>query len=308
MIIAKTATSVDCNLVDGIFLDFSAAFDRVDHSVLLHKLHNYGIRCNMLGWIQSFLSDRKQMVVFQGCYSNWVSVSSGVCQGSVLGPILFLLFVNDINDSLSSLLFQFADDHSIVRCIRSFQDHQALQNYLDKIHLWTLKNNLPPNASKCAVINFSRSSGHSLYNLGGFEIKVVNDFKLLGVVFNSSLSFSSYVDSVCKKVSRLTGFCIRISWYMNFSALLHLLKALILPHLTYCAVVWNLCQIGLFNRLDIGPYESRLVVFGLLKLCDLFNFLCLVFCFKLINGNPPKSMNLAIFTSLLVQMLFTILF
>ena len=198
--------SEDCNLVDGIFLDLSAAFDRVDHSVLLHKLYNYRIRCNMLGWILSFLSDRKQRVVFQGCYSDWVPVSSGVPQGSVLGPILFLLFVNDINNSLSSPLFQFADDHSIVRCIRSFQDHQALQNYLDKIHLWTLKNNRPPNASKCAVVNFSRSSSHSLYNLGGFKIKVANDFKLLGVVFNSSLSFSSHVDSVCKKSFSLDWF------------------------------------------------------------------------------------------------------
>ena len=123
---------------------------------------------------------------------------------------------------------------------------------------------------------------------------------------------------------------------MNLSALLHLLKALILPHLTYCAVVWNLCQIGLLNRLDRSQrkiskvlmyrkrcpsdltYVSRLVEFGLLKTCDLINFLRLLFYFKLINGigpyfflqffKPPRSMNLGIFTSLLAQMLFTILF
>ena len=134
--------------MDGIFLDLSSAFDRVDHKVLLEKLHNYGIRGNLLKWIQSFLSDRKQSVIFGGAYSNWASVTSGVPQGSVLGPILFLLFVNDINESLSSPLFQFADDHTIVRCIRIVKDQVALQRDLDKIHLWTLVNNLPLNASK----------------------------------------------------------------------------------------------------------------------------------------------------------------
>ena len=301
----------DCNLVDGIFLDFSAAFDRVDHSVLLHKLHNYGIRGNMLCFIQSFLSDRKQRVVFKGSFSDWVPVSSGVPQGSVLGPILFLLFVNDINDGLSSPLFQFADDHTVVRCIRSLKDHQTLQKDLDMIHLWTLKNNLPLNASKCAVVHFSRSRDQSLfdldYNLGGSIIKVVDDFKLLGVVFNSSLSFSHHVDSVCKKVSRLAGFCIRISRHMHFSSLLHLFKTLVLPHLTYCAVVWNPCQNGLLDRLDRSQrkiskvlmyrkrcpsdlsYEARLIEFGLLKTSDLFNFLRLIFCFKLNHGIGPQS-------------------
>ena len=122
----KLDNSRDCNLIDGIFPDFSAAFDRVDHCILLQKLHNYGIRGNLLRWIRSFLSERKQRVVFRGSYSGWTPVTSGVPQGSVLGPILFLLFVNDINDSLTSPLFQFADDHTIVRCIiRSVEDHKV---------------------------------------------------------------------------------------------------------------------------------------------------------------------------------------
>ena len=300
--------SKDCNLVDGTFLDFSSAFDRVDHKVLLEKLHSYSIRGNLLKWIQSFLSDRKQRVIFGGAYSSWASVTSGVPQGSVLGPILFLLFVN-INESLSSPLFQFADDHTIVRCIRTVEGQVALQRDLDKIHLWTLDNNLPLNASKCAVVHFSRSRVYSPfnYNLDGTLIKVVGDFKLLGVVFSSSLSFSSNVDALCKKISRLTGFVTRISCHMHFSALLHLFKALILPHLTYCAVVWNPCQIGLLDRLDKSQrkiskvlmyrkrcppdlsYESRLVEFGLLKTSYLFDLLHLIFCFKLINGMGPSS-------------------
>ena len=132
-------------------------------------------------------------------------------------------------------------------------------------------------------------------------INVVNDFKLLGVVFSSSLSFSSHVDVVCKKISRLTGFAIRISRNMHYSALLHLFKALILPHLTYCAVVWNPCQVGFLQRLDksqrkitkVLMYRKKcppdltyeeIVEFGLLKTSDLFTFLRLVFCFKVIFG------------------------
>ena len=294
--------SKDCNLVDGIFLDFSSAFDRVDHRILLQKLHNYGLRGGVLKFIQSFLSERKQRVVVGGSYSNWVPVTSGVPQGSVLGPILFLLFVNDINEGLSSPLFRFADDHTAVRCIRSHRDRVVLQKDLDRIHDWTVVNNLPLNASKCAVVHFSRSKAFgpvTTYFLGGVPIKVVDNFKLLGIVFSSSLSFSSHVDVVCRKVSRLTGFVIRISRHMHFRALLYLFKALITPHLTYCAVVWKPCQTDLLDRLDKCQrkiskvlmyrnkscssdlsYELRLSAFGLIKTCDLLDLLRLIFCFK----------------------------
>lgn len=186
------------------------------------------------------------------------------------------------------------------------EDHETLQQDLDKIHFWTICNNLPLNASKCAVVHFSSSRKHSLfdYNLGGVPM-VVSTFKLLGVILSSSLSVTSHVDKVCKKVSRLTGFVIRISRHMHYSALLHLFKALILPHLTYCAVVWNPCQVGFLQRLDKSQrkiskvlmyrkrcpsdlsYEQRLVEFGLLQTNDLFTFLRLVFCFKLIIGLGP---------------------
>ena len=137
----------DCNLVDGISFDFSAAFDRVDHTVLLHKLHNYGIRGNMLGWIQSFLSDRKRRVVFNSRMLFWLGScfiwSTPRLIGKNLVSLVFKWF--NISDNLSSPLFQIADGHTftIVRCIISFQDHQALQNDLDNIRLWTLNNNLP---------------------------------------------------------------------------------------------------------------------------------------------------------------------
>ena len=301
----------ECHLVDGIFLDFSSAFDRVNHNILLQKLHGYGIRGNVLSWIQSFLCGRKQRVIFQGEYSQWVPVTSGVPQGSVLGPVLFLLFVNDINNNLSSSLFQFADDHTLVRSIKSSDDNLSLQKDLDIIYQWTITNKLPLNASKCAVVHFTRCKDFMKfsYKLGSCTLNVVDDFKLLGVVFSSSLSFTTHVDEICRKVARLTGFVIRLSRSMHYSALLHLFKALILPHLTYCAVVWKPSQTHLLDRLERSQrkvtkvmtfrktfssdmsYESRLNDFDLLKIRDLFHVLRLVFCYKLINVGPSSFLQ-----------------
>ena len=140
--LCKTLDDRKCNLVDGIFLNFSSAFDKVDHNLLLTKLHSMGIRGVRLQWIQDFLSQRKQRVhssVFKGAVSDWCSVTYGIPQSSVLGPIFFVFFVNDINDVVSSPLFQFADDHTVLRPILSERDHVALQN-IHNIFQWTLRN------------------------------------------------------------------------------------------------------------------------------------------------------------------------
>ena len=130
-----------CNLVDGIFLDFSSAFDKVDHNLLLSKLHSLGIRGSLLQWIQSFLFERNQRVVFSGAVASLVSVTSGVPQGSVLGPIFFVLFVNDLNDAVTSPLYQFAYGHTIVRLVLSTcrLDHIAFQRDVHNIFRWTIR-------------------------------------------------------------------------------------------------------------------------------------------------------------------------
>ena len=116
-----------------------------------------GIRGFLLQWIQDFLSQRKQQVVFKGAVSDWCSVTSGIPQGSVLGPIFFVLFVNDINDVVSSPLFQFADDHTVLRPIPSERGHISLQNDIHNIFQWTLRNKLPLNVPKCSVMHMTRS-------------------------------------------------------------------------------------------------------------------------------------------------------
>ena len=180
-LLCKTLDDRKCNLVDGIFTDISSAFDKVDHNLLLTKLHSMGIRGFLLQWIQDFLSQRKQLVVFKGAVSDWCSVTSGVPQGSFLGPIFFVLFVNDINDVVSSPLFQFADDHTVFRPIFSERDHAAIQNDIHNIFQWTLRNKLPLNLSKCSVMHMTRSKSPNYcdtYIMGDSALEV-HEFKLV---------------------------------------------------------------------------------------------------------------------------------
>jgi hypothetical protein len=122
--------------VDVMLLDFSKAFDVVPHKRLLNKLHFYGVRGRTNAWIEAFLSDRTQKVSYNGTHSSPIDVTSGVPQGSVLGPLLFLLFINDIADNIESPMRLFADDSVIYREIRSVDDHQKLQHDLDSVFAW----------------------------------------------------------------------------------------------------------------------------------------------------------------------------
>ena len=134
---------------DVLLLDFSKAFDKVPHHRLSVKLDHYGIRGKTLTWIQSFLSGREQCVVVNGTKSKWSPVTSGVPQGSVLGPTLFLIYINDIASDVTSTLCLFADDSILYKEIKSTEDQLQLQNDLQKVFNWAGKWQMSFNASKC---------------------------------------------------------------------------------------------------------------------------------------------------------------
>ena len=142
---------------DLILLDFSKAFDKVNHSKLLWKLHQYGIRGNALAWIRAFLGDRSQTVVIDGEESESVPVTSGVPQGSVLGPILFLIYINDLPDELSSQVRLFADDTAVYLTIGDTEDGKVLQNDLDRLSVWEDRWDMEFNPSKCQVVRVTTS-------------------------------------------------------------------------------------------------------------------------------------------------------
>ena len=125
--------------VDIIYLDLKKAFDKVPHQRLLLKLKAHGIGNGMINWIEKWLIDRRQRVVVDGEVSNWKAVLSGVPQGSVLGPILFLIYINDLDDDITSKVLKFADDTKVFRKIKSDADRQHLQDYLNKLIEWSEK-------------------------------------------------------------------------------------------------------------------------------------------------------------------------
>ena len=141
---------------DVIYLDFSKAFDTVPHKWLLHKLLSYGVQGSLLTWMTSFLSNRFQRVAVNNSYSDWKPVTSGVPQGSVLGPLLFAIYVNDMPSVVSSKLFKFADDTKLYCTISSLLDIQTLQNDLDLLYNWSIDWLLRFNISKCKTMHIGR--------------------------------------------------------------------------------------------------------------------------------------------------------
>ena len=141
------------NQTDVIFLDFSKAFDKVSHTKLLHKIQYYGINGKTKAWISAFLGSRSQQVVVSGQSSRSADVLSGVPQGTVLGPILFVLYINDINEGLNSQMRLFADDSIVYREIQTSADHLALESDLNKLHRWAKTWQMDFNVSKCAVLS-----------------------------------------------------------------------------------------------------------------------------------------------------------
>ena len=144
------ALAIDhCKQVDAIILDFSKAFDKVSHKKLISKLNHYGIRKNLLHWLQTFSTNSSQRVVVDGEASDWCHVSSGIPQGIVIGPLLFLTFINDLPDSIQSNIHLFADDCLIYRSISKAEDQTILQRDLNSLKSWADKWNIQFNVEKC---------------------------------------------------------------------------------------------------------------------------------------------------------------
>ena len=202
--------ALDNNLqADGILLDFSKSFDKVPHNRLALKLDYYGIRGNNLSWIRSFLSNRKQKVVLNGKQSETIPVTSGVPQGTVLGPFLFLIYINDLPDRVgSSTARLFADDCLLYRNVKSTRDAEKLQHDMDQLQEWEQDWMMQFNPSKCQSIHFTRKRNpitHT-YTIHGQELQDVENATYLGVKLHSTASWGPHCSTTSKKAEGTRAF------------------------------------------------------------------------------------------------------
>ena len=188
---------------DLMLQDFSKAFDKVNHSKLLWKLHRYGIRGNALFWIHAFPGDRSQTVVLEGEESGSVSVTSGIPKGSVLGLILFLVYINDLRTSYAYLLMT----QPFYLTVGGSDDGTVLQNDLDRLSMWESQWDMEFNPSKCQVVRVTtaRKAVNTVYRIHGQVLDVVTSVKYLGVDISGGLSWNSHIDRITGNANRTLG-------------------------------------------------------------------------------------------------------
>jgi len=251
------------NLQDGyqtdiILLDFAKAFDKVSHSKLLYKLDYYGINSEVLNWIKSFLMNRSQQVVVENAKSNSIPVSSGVPQGSVLGPCLFLFFINDLPDSVSSNVRLFADDTILYRKIGCENDSRLLQLDLNKLELWEKDWQMDFNSSKCQSMTISRKKNpiKTIYILHGNQLEQVSEVKYLGITITCDLRWNAHIESACSRARGVLGFLGRNLKIASSKTKELAYFSLVRPHIEYCATVWDPYTKKLINKIEMVQRRS----------------------------------------------------
>lgn len=252
----------------GVFVDFSKAFDRINHVILLKKLENYGFRGVYLTLLECYLQFRRQAVVIDNEISDYKAVKLGVPQGSILGPLLFLLYINDIVNIDDSCRFViYADDTTL---LFSAEDTTKLicdaNNVLTKLDNWSIVNSLTINTSKTKAVLFrpinSRASiGNSLC-IGSSRLEIVPHVKSLGVFFEEHLTWNTHIDNVFSKLARVVGILARLRFFLPQKIKLLIYHSLFFSQLNYCLLVWgrttttNISKLHLLQKKAVRAVSS----------------------------------------------------
>ena len=236
--------------IDVLYLDFQKAFDSVPHQRLLHKLKSYGVRGRLYAWIEAFLATRSQQVVLNGHSSGWTDVASGVPQGSVLGPLLFLLFVNDMPGVVRCPLMMFADDTKLYSEVATPRAASNLQSDLEALVSWADVWQLPFNEAKCKAMHIGSRNQNHQYVMRDTELSVTEVEKDLGVHIDCELKFRQHASAAVAKAIQMLAVIRRSFVLINESTLPLLYKTLVRPHLEYGNLVW-----GPFCRADQKKVE-----------------------------------------------------
>ena len=203
--------------IDAIYTDLSAAFDKINHRIAIAKLERLGFCGSLLKWLRSYLSGRVMSVKIGDVFSAIFAVFSGVPQGSHLGPLLYLLYMNDVHLSLSCRKLSYADDIKLFSVINDISDAASLQNQLDIFASWCTTNRMVLNASKCSVMTFTRkrSTISFNYNVSNSSLSRSSSIKDLGVVMDCKLSFNEHISYVVSKASKVLGFVFPAAKYFR---------------------------------------------------------------------------------------------
>ena len=298
----------DNKCIGTIAMDLSRAFDCMPHGLLVAKLHAYGVSPKACIFISDYLKDRLQRVKLMGTHSSWTTINRGVPQGSVLGPLLFNIFLKDLFYlPLNSSLVNYADDNHI--CHEN-ENLELLKDHIENDALtamnWFNRNQTTANADKFQSILLSRgSTGDFIVNVGGHDLHRENTLKILGVTLDDKLNFKTHIRNICQKASRQINALKRISKFLNKQCRMHVYKSFVCANFNYCPVVWMFCgktNLGKLERLQERalstiPLDKSLSYDDLLKksgqLSVRMNLIRLlsIEVFKCVKGTNPSYLN-----------------
>ena len=299
----------DGKAADVIYLDYSKAFDKICHSKLIRKLEAHGIQGNIKRWICEWLRDRKQWVEIKGHKSSSNTVSSGVPQGSVLGPLLFIIYINDIDVEARNIdiLRKFADDTKGAKEIDGPDDAAKLQDCINKLEEWGKKWSMEFNVKKCKIMHCGRNNPKHSYNIGGETLKVVESEKDIGVTITSNLKPSQQCQEATGRARCELGKISKCFHFRDKKVFLRLYMQFVRPHLEFSASVWspwNQTDIDLLENvqkqairmvsgLRSTSYEDKLKEIGLWTLEKRRQMFDMVQVYKILNdvGNIDVSIS-----------------
>ena len=307
------------NKVDVIYLDYSKAFDKVDHKVLLEKLKRYGIGGKVLCWIEQFLTNRTQTVQVEGVLSSHQAVVSGVPQGTVLGPILFLLYINDLLPTLKNCKgLCFADDTKLISKILGTESTARLQEDLCRVIDWSTMNNMELHEDKFQLLSYPLNSSHLLRQLPfysenlqyktpkGHVITLTDTARDLGILVSSDKSWSPHIEQTAQSARKMASWLLSAFCDRTPTVMLTLYKSMVRSRLEYCCPVWNpvkiseiqkienvqRCFVRKIARLKDMDYWDRLKKLKMMSLQRRRERYCIIQVWKIINGQAPNDVQM----------------
>jgi len=296
----------------GIFVDLEKAFDTVNHHILVDKLDHYGIRGVASKWISSYLSNRKQHVKLNSVKSNDEKVTCGVPQGSIIGPLLFIIYINDMHNALNnSTGYHFADDTNLLCSSKEQANLYKIANKeLRTLYEWLCVNRLSLNVAKTEFIIFrptrSKIDERVTLKLAGIKLFESTKIKYLGIILDSRLTWKHHVHELCKKLNRAVGMIYKIRDYCNKNVLRSLYFSLFNSHLTYGLPAWGECDTKYSNKLLLlqkkivrsisfadfnAPTDPLFKELKILKFHDLYKCQLASLMWDYDKGTLPESLN-----------------